>query len=66
MTPPRLLSRQQAADTLGISTRTLDRLAAEAKIAHVRVAPRAVKYHPAELERYIRAQTLPREEWKVR
>jgi excisionase family DNA binding protein len=48
-----LLPREEAADTLGISVRTLDDLADAGEIRPVRIRGR-VLYHPETLEAYVR------------
>lgn len=50
-----LLTREEAADRLGISTRLLDDLADEGEIVPVRIRGR-VLYRPSELNDYIRSQ----------
>lgn len=51
--PDALLSREEAADQLHISTRTLDDMAAVGEIQPVRIRGR-VLYHPKALEAYVR------------
>ena len=51
--PDALLSREEAADRLHISTRTLDDMAATGEIQPVRIRGR-VLYHPKALEAYVR------------
>lgn len=48
-----LLSRIEAADYLGISTDTLDRLRSAGKIIASQVSPRLVKYTATDLDIYI-------------
>lgn len=50
-----LLTRQEAADRLGISTRLLDDLADEGEITPVRIRGR-VLYEPGVIDDYIRSQ----------
>ncbi len=52
-----LLDRQRAAALLGVSDRTLDRLA---DIPRVRLSPRRVAYRRTDLERYIEQRTESR------
>jgi excisionase family DNA binding protein len=51
----RLLTRDEAADRLRISTRTLDDLEASGRLQAVRIG-RRVLYHPDTLDAYIRSQ----------
>lgn len=51
-----LLTREEAADRLRISTRTLDDLEASGRLRAVRIG-RRVLYHPATLDAYIRSCT---------
>ena len=51
--PDRLLSREEAADRLNVSVRTLDTLRAAGEIRAVKVK-RRVSFHPGALEAYIR------------
>lgn len=51
--PERLLTREEAADRLRISVRTLDTLRAAGEIRAVKVK-RRVRFHPDALESYIR------------
>lgn len=51
--PESLLTREEAAERLRISTRTLDDMAAEGEIQPIRVRGR-VLYHPDALDAYIR------------
>jgi excisionase family DNA binding protein len=54
--PDALLTRQEAADVLGISVRKLDDLAEAGRLRPVRI-DRAVRYHPGTLERFVRRCT---------
>lgn len=49
----RLLTREQAAEVLGISVRKLDALEEAGEIQAIRIG-RSVRYHPDILERFIR------------
>ncbi len=49
----RLLTRDEAADILGISVRKLDALEEAGKVQAIRIG-RSVRYHPKVLERFIR------------
>jgi len=51
-----LLTREEAAERLRISTRTLDDLEASGRLQAVRIG-RRVLYHPATLDAYIRSNT---------
>lgn len=54
----KLLDRTEAAEYLGISTRTLDRRTKEGKIAYISDRPGArVHYQATELEKYIKRNT---------
>ena len=53
---PRLLSRKEAADVLGVSTRKLDALAEAGRIQPTRI-DRRVKYHPKTVQRFVRRCT---------
>lgn len=57
MTP--LLTRQEAAKLLKISTGTLDRLAAAGHISSVRISSRCIRYTPEALEAYVSSLTAP-------
>lgn len=50
-----LLTRQEAAERLRVSTRTLDDLEASGRITAIRIG-RRVLYHPDTLESFVRAQ----------
>jgi len=54
--PPNLLTREEAADVLGISVRKLDELAEAGRIQPTKI-DRAVRYHPKTLERFVRRCT---------
>lgn len=54
--PKALLTREQAAERLSISTRTLDDMAEAGEIEPVRIRGR-VLYHPDTLTAYIRSRT---------
>jgi len=54
--PPQLLTRQEAADVLGISVRKLDELAESGRIQPTKI-DRTVRYHPETLERFVRRCT---------
>lgn len=51
-----LLTREEAAERLGISTRTLDDLEASGRLQAVRIG-RRVLYHPETLDSFIRTQS---------
>lgn len=51
-----LLTRQEAADRLRVSTRTLDDLEASGRLQAVRIG-RRVLYHPETLDAFIRQQS---------
>lgn len=51
-----LLTREEAANRLAISTRTLDDLEASGRLQAVRIG-RRVLYHPETLDSFIRAQS---------
>jgi len=51
--PPSLLTRQEAADVLGISVRKLDSLEEAGEIQAIRIG-RSVRYHPDVLDRFMR------------
>jgi len=54
--PDALLTRQEAADRLRVSTRTLDDLEASGRLQAIRIG-RRVLYHPATLDAFIRQQS---------
>lgn len=54
--PDALLTRQETADRLNISTRTLDDLAADGQIKPTRIRG-CVRYHPDTVTAFIRSQT---------
>jgi len=54
--PPNLLTREEAADVLGISVRKLDELAEAGRIQPTKI-DRTVRYHPETLERFVRRCT---------
>jgi len=54
--PPSLLTREEAADVLGISVRKLDELAEAGRLKPTKI-DRAVRYHPKTLERFVRRCT---------
>lgn len=47
-----LLTKKQAGELLGVTTRTSDRLRADGRLRAVRVR-RSVRFEPSELQRYI-------------
>ena len=47
------LSRQEAADYLGVTTRTIDRYLADEKLAFVRVGPRLIRIPLASIEAFL-------------
>jgi len=49
----RLLTRDEAADILGISVRKLDALEEAGKLQAIRIG-RSVRYHPEVLDRFVR------------
>lgn len=51
--PRLLLTRQEAADRLGLKIRTFDQLVADGHVEAVRIN-RLVRFNPAELERFAR------------
>lgn len=53
---PRLLSRKETADALGISVRKLDALAEAGRIQPTRI-DRRVRYHPKTVQRFVRRCT---------
>lgn len=53
---PRLLSREETADALGISVRKLDALAEAGRIQPTRI-DRRVRYHPKTVQRFVRRCT---------
>jgi len=52
----RLLTREEAADVLGISVRKLDELRAEGGLQAIEIG-RSVRYHPDTLDRFMRRRT---------
>lgn len=52
---PGLLDRDEAADWLGVSTRTLDDLEEAGRISSIRIG-RRVLYHPETLQAFVRAE----------
>lgn len=61
MTP--LLDYQGAADLLGVSKRTVERLTRSNALPHVRVTPRRVRFRQEDVERYAEQSLLPRPGW---
>lgn len=59
MTP--LITREEAAKLLNISTGTLDRLAAAGHISSVRVSSRCIRYTSEALEAYVSERSNPHE-----
>lgn len=59
-----LLSKKEAAKVLGIGLRRVEALVASGELAHVRPSPRRVLIDPREIDRFIKARTLPRGEWR--
>lgn len=49
----RLLTREEAADVLNVSVRTLDALEEAGKIRAIRIG-RSVRYHPETVDRFVR------------
>lgn len=58
-TPDRILSREQAAERLGVSIKTLDRLTG---LPLVRLSPRRVGIRAADLTRWIEERTKVRKD----
>jgi len=58
---PGLLDRDEAADWLGVSTRTLDDLEEAGRISSIRIG-RRVLYHPETLQAFVRAEARGGEE----
>lgn len=54
---PGLLTSKQAAELLGISTRTLWRLQAAKEIAYIKLG-KSVRFDPADLAAYIQSQKV--------
>jgi len=55
-----LLTYRQAAERLGLSHRTVQKLCAEGLIEAVRFGRRAVRFEPAEIERFIDSRRSPK------
>ena len=49
----RLLSAREAADALGIATRTISRLVAQGRLRPVRISARAVRYRLSDLRAFV-------------
>lgn len=64
--PAPLLTRQQAAASLGVALRTLDTLAAKGELPFVKIG-RAVRFRPSALESFVDAnETRPASRRHVR
>jgi excisionase family DNA binding protein len=48
-----LLNKEQAAEVLGVSVPTLDRLRAKRKVVALKPSPKCVRFRPVDLERYL-------------
>jgi excisionase family DNA binding protein len=60
VTPSRLLTREQAAELLGLKPQTLALWAMRGlHLPVVKVGARAVRYRLSDLERYLQEQTVP-------
>jgi excisionase family DNA binding protein len=48
-----LLNKEQAAEVLGISVPTLERLVSKRKVVALKPSPKCVRFRPVDLERYL-------------